>query len=237
MSERPTREPVDGRPASRCEGDAGGTGSPPVRTAPEVRPQKQSLRRRTRRSQRAALHHGRFRTASAGRAPSVRTGCRRGPLTGSATTKRAGDVRQVDVAPPSEFHARVHGTGVQQRSTRLVNNLPDRSCIADTGPAWTRRPAVVALLASLAFDAHVRGQRLRAHRPVVPPGSFACPEQEPIAGAPEGVPLPTINAGEVLFGPLSTRSSARARAARCRRETPSRTCSGGRALTGGRTHD
>ncbi len=53
-------------------------------------------------------------------------------LAASATTKRAGDVRQVDVAPPSEFHARVHRTGVQQRSTTSVNIFPDRSCIADT---------------------------------------------------------------------------------------------------------
>lgn len=41
-------------------------------------------------------------------------------------------MRQIDVAPPSEVHARVHKTGVQQRSTTSVNNFPDRSCIADT---------------------------------------------------------------------------------------------------------
>ena len=69
------------------------------------------------------------------------TGCCRGSLTGSATTKRAGDVRQIDVAPPGQVHARVHGTGVQQRSATLVNDFSGGSCIADAmptlGPAAT----------------------------------------------------------------------------------------------------
>lgn len=61
------------------------------------------------------------------------TDCCREPIARSATTKRAGDVRQIDVAPPSQIHARVHGTGVQQTPAASVNAFPDRSCIADTG--------------------------------------------------------------------------------------------------------
>ncbi|QTD98199.1 hypothetical protein S1361_12630 [Streptomyces cyanogenus] len=60
------------------------------------------------------------------------TDCCREPIGRSATTKRAGDVRQIDVAPPSQVHARVHGTGVQQTPAASVNAFPDRSCIADT---------------------------------------------------------------------------------------------------------
>lgn len=163
---RPVRvaSPAHAVPAQRTAQPAAGKGKRHVRSW------KQSLGRRRRRSRAAAVRHRRFGTASVRRAPSVRAGGCRGRSAGSATTERTGDVRQIDVAPPGEVHARIHETGVQQTVTTVVKEFR-------AGLAWrTRRFSPVVRRARSGTPRCLRRSRRRAVRPVVTaPGRWQRP--------------------------------------------------------------